>query len=206
MQEKQLTIGGEKFALPSPFLVMATQNPIGQEGTYPLPEAQLDRFMFKLRVDYPSRSEELDVIDRMAHPVPPPEAVSVAKLTDIIAARKLVDQIYMDRKIVEYILDIVIATRPGKTAELSMRQQDAELDFLAPLVDFGASPRASIALAVGARAMALLRNRAYVLPQDVKDIAPDVLRHRLVLSYEAEAENIDADTLISRILAALRTP
>ncbi|MBE6399264.1 MAG: MoxR family ATPase [Lentisphaerae bacterium] len=206
MQEKQLTIGGDKFALPSPFLVMATQNPIEQEGTYPLPEAQLDRFMFKLHVSYPARAEEFDIIDRMAHPVPPPEAVSVASLADIIAARQLVDRIYLDEKIVEYILDIVIATRPGEKKQLSARQQDADLSALASLIDYGASPRASIALAIGSRALALLRGRAYVLPQDVKDLAPDVLRHRLVLSYEAEAENINADDLISRILAALRTP
>lgn len=206
MQEKQLTIGGDKFALPSPFLVMATQNPIEQEGTYPLPEAQLDRFMFKLHVSYPARREEFDIIDRMAHPVPPPEAVSVASLADIIAARQLVDRIYLDEKIVEYILDIVIATRPGEKKQLSARQQDADLSALASLIDYGASPRASIALAIGSRALALLRGRAYVLPQDVKDLAPDVLRHRLVLSYEAEAENINADDLISRILAALRTP
>ena len=206
MQEKQLTIGGEKFPLPAPFLVMATQNPIEQEGTYPLPEAQLDRFMFKLKVSYPSRSEERDVIERMAHPVPPPEAMCVARLTDIMRARELADKIYLDSKIIEYILDIVIATRPGETHGLSERQQDADLSSLGSLIEFGASPRASIALATGAKALALLRERAYVLPQDVKDIAPDVLRHRLVLSYEAEAENIDADALIARILETLRTP
>ncbi len=206
MQEKQVTIGGEKFALPTPFLVMATQNPIEQEGTYPLPEAQLDRFMFKLKVDYPNRSEEHEVIDRMAHTAPMPEAVTVAHLSDIMTARALADRIYLDSKIVEYILDIVIATRPGEKHKLSGRQQDADLSALEGLIAFGASPRASIALATGAKALALLRERAYVLPQDVKDIAPDVLRHRLVLSYEAEAENIDADALISRIMETLRTP
>lgn len=206
MQEKQVTIGGEKFALPTPFLVMATQNPIEQEGTYPLPEAQLDRFMFKLKVDYPNRSEEHEVIDRMAHTAPMPEAVTVAYLSDIMTARALADRIYLDSKIVEYILDIVIATRPGEKHKLSGRQQDADLSALEGLIAFGASPRASIALATGAKALALLRERAYVLPQDVKDIAPDVLRHRLVLSYEAEAENIDADALISRIMETLRTP
>lgn len=206
MQEKQLTVGGEKFPLPAPFLVMATQNPIEQEGTYPLPEAQLDRFMFKLHVDYPHRNEEFDVISRMAHPAPPPEAVTVASLSDIMAARELVDRIYLDDKIVEYILDIVIATRPGKRVQLSPRQHDADLTGLDSLIDFGASPRASIALAISSRALALLRGRAYVLPQDVKDLAPDVLRHRLVLSYEAEAENINADALVAKILAALRTP
>ena len=206
MQEKQLTIAGEKFALPAPFLVMATQNPIEQEGTYPLPEAQLDRFMFKLKVDYPARSEEREVIERMARTAPPPEAMSVARLADIMTARELADRIYLDPKLIEYILDIVIATRPGAREELSERQRDVDLGGLDGLIAFGASPRASIALATGARALALLRERAYVLPQDVKDLAPDVLRHRLVLSYEAEAENIDADALIGRILENLRTP
>jgi MoxR-like ATPase len=206
MQEKQLTIAGEKFPLPAPFMVMATQNPIEQEGTYPLPEAQLDRFMFKLKVGYPRRNEELSVIGRMAHPVPPPESSPVAKLDDIIAARKLVDKVYMDEKIAGYILDIVIATRPGQQNELSARQADIRLDDLTPLIAFGASPRASIALALAVKAYALLQNRPYVLPQDVKVLAPDVLRHRLVLSYEAEAENIDADMLIGRILSTLHTP
>ena len=206
MQEKQLTIAGEKFALPSPFMVLATQNPIEQEGTYPLPEAQLDRFMFKLKVDYPERDEELSVIERMAHPSPPPETMEVAKLDDIIAARNLVDRIYMDPKIMEYILDVVIATRPGQYRHLSSRQNGESLKELSPLIAFGASPRGSISLALAAKANALLQNRAYVLPQDVKDLAPDVLRHRLVLSYEAEAENIDADMIIQRILSTLRTP
>ena len=189
-----------------PFLVMATQNPIEQEGTYPLPEAQLDRFMFKLRVSYPSRGEEAAVVNRMAHPSPSVGAVAVASLEDIMNARNLVDKIYIDEKIVEYILDLVIATRPGCRAELSSRQSGAKLDELDGLVSFGASPRASIALALAARGAALLAGRAYVLPQDVKEIAPDVLRHRIVLSYEAEAENIDTDAVIQRLLAELRTP
>ena len=206
MQEKQVTIAGECFKLPAPFLVMATQNPIEQEGTYPLPEAQLDRFMFKLRVTYPSRSEEASVVGRMAHPAPAEGALAVAKLDDIMAARQLVDQIYIDEKIVEYILDLVIATRPGCRAELSPRQSAARLDELDGLISYGASPRASIALALASRGVALLAGRAYVLPQDVKEIAADVLRHRIVLSYEAEAENVDADTVIRRLLAELRTP
>jgi len=206
MQEKQLTIGGERIPLPDPFLVMATQNPIEQEGTYPLPEAQLDRFMFKLLVNYPARQEERSVVERMAKPSPPPEAISVAELSDILRAREMVGRIYMDEKIVEYILDIVIATRPGREKELSPRQAGVSLADLAPLLSFGASPRASIAFALAAKALALLRERAYVLPQDVKDLAPDILRHRLVLSYEAEAENITADEVISRLLARLRTP
>ena len=206
MQEKQITIAGERFVLPEPFLVMATQNPIEQEGTYPLPEAQLDRFMFKLRVDYPSRAEEKAVIEHMAHPAPPAGAVAVATLDDVMNARKLVDRIYIDEKIVEYILDLVISTRPGAEEGLSARQEGVDLGDIAGLVAYGASPRAGIALSLAARGMALLEGRAYVLPQDVKTLAPDVLRHRIVLSYEAEAEGIDADAVISRLLARLRTP
>ena len=206
MQEKQVTIAGERFALPAPFMVLATQNPIEQEGTYPLPEAQLDRFMFKLKVDYPGREEEYSVIERMAHPVPPPDSIQVAKLDDIVKSRTLADRIYMDEKVVEYILDIVIATRPGQHGNLSARQKNANLGGLSPLISFGASPRGSIALALAAKANAMLKGRAYVLPQDVKELAPDVLRHRLVLSYEAEAENIDADMIIDRIISELRTP
>lgn len=152
MQEKQVTIGGERFLLPKPFLVMATQNPIEQEGTYPLPEAQLDRFMFKLKVDYPERDEEFSVIERMAHPVPPPESTQVATLDDIVKARNIADRIYMDEKIVEYILDIVIATRPGQQLRLSSRQKDADLRELDQLISYGASPRGSIALALASKA------------------------------------------------------
>ena len=206
MQEKQITIGGERFMLPEPFLVMATQNPIEQEGTYPLPEAQLDRFMFKLRVDYPSRAEEKSVIERMAHPAPPAGAAAVATLDDVMNARKLVDRIYIDDRIVEYILDLVIATRPEAKRQLSERQAGVGLDDLAGLIAYGASPRAGIALSLAARGLALLDGRAYVLPQDVKTLAPDVMRHRIVLSYEAEAEGIDADEVIDRLLARLRTP
>ena len=162
--------------------------------------------MFKLRVSYPSRGEEAAVVNRMAHPTPSLNAIAVAKLDDIMAARELVDKIYIDEKIIEYILDLVIATRPGCRSELSSRQQGARLEELDGLISFGASPRASIALALAARGAALLEGRAYVLPQDVKEIAPDVLRHRIVLSYEAEAENIDSDTVIQRLLAELRTP
>ncbi len=206
MQEKQVTIAGETFKLPSPFLVLATQNPIEQEGTYPLPEAQLDRFMFKLRIEYPKRAEEELVVRRMGHTAPPPQANAVATLADIETARKMVDRIYMDEKIVEYILDLVFATRPGHRGELSQRQSQSRLDEPGSLIDFGASPRASIALAVAARAAAFLAGRAYVVPQDVKDIAPDVLRHRIILSYEAEAESIDTDAVIRMLLDELRTP
>ena len=208
MQEKQLTIGGERFSLPQPFLVLATQNPIEQEGTYALPEAQLDRFMFKLKVDYPERIEERSIIERMAHPDSGKNisASAVASLDDIFRARELVDQIYIDEKIVEYILDIVIATRPGRREQLSSRQTGTNLSGIDGLISFGASPRASIALALAARGYAMMQGRAYVLPQDVKTLAPDVLRHRIVLSYEAEAENIDSDTVISKLLSELHTP
>ena len=200
MQEKQVTIGGERFLLPQPFLVMATQNPIEQEGTYPLPEAQLDRFMFKLKVDYPVRSEERTVIERMAHPAQEVSAIAVSSLQAIENARQLVDKVYIDEKVIEYILDLVIATRPGRRNELSSRQSGANLDEISGLLSFGASPRASIALALAARGYAFLQGRAYVLPQDVKALAPDVLRHRIILSYEAEAEGIDTDAVISRLL------
>ena len=206
MQERQATISGETIPMPSPFLVLATQNPIEQEGTYPLPEAQVDRFMFKLKVDYPTREAERSVIDRMAHPETSLRAMAVAKLSDIENAREWVDKVYMDEKILEYILDIVIATRPKHHAELSNRQNGVKLGDLAELVQFGASPRAGIALALAAKGAAFLEGRAYVIPQDVKALAPDVLRHRLILSYEAEAEGLDADSIIERILNELRTP
>ena len=206
MQEKQITIAGETYLLPKPFLVLATQNPIEQEGTYPLPEAQLDRFMFKLKVDYPERSEEELIIRRMAHPGNECAAMAVGKLEDIENARKLVDQIYLDEKIIEYILDLVFATRPGHRKGLSARQSGAKLEELERYLSFGASPRASIALAVAARGAAFLAGRAYVVPQDVKEIAPDVLRHRIILSYEAEAENVDQDAVIRGLLDELRTP
>ena len=206
MQERQVTIGGETMPLPAPFLVMATQNPIEQEGTYPLPEAQLDRFMFKLKVTYPTRGEEAAVVNRMAHPAPDTQALAVAKLSDILEARALLDRIYIDEKIVEYILDLVIATRPGQRGELSSRQSAAKLEKFDGLVSFGASPRASIALALAARGVALLAGRAYVLPQDVKEVAADVLRHRIVLSYEAEAESIDTDDIVNGLLGELKTP
>ena len=206
MQERQATISGETIPMPSPFLVLATQNPIEQEGTYPLPEAQVDRFMFKLKVEYPTREAERSVIERMAHPETNMRAMAVAKLSDIENAREWVDKVYMDEKILEYILDIVIATRPKHLAELSGRQNGVKLGDLAELVQFGASPRAGIALALAAKGAAFLEGRAYVIPQDVKALAPDVLRHRLILSYEAEAEGLDADSVIERILNELRTP
>ena len=206
MQERQTTIAGQTFKMPAPFMVLATQNPIEQEGTYPLPEAQVDRFMFKIRVDYPNRAEERIVVERMAHPEIQTNALSVASLADVSAAREWVDKVYMDEKILEYILDIVGATRPGRSSELSSRQDGVDLKQLDSLVQFGASPRASIALALAAKGEAFLAGRAYVIPQDVKTLAPDVLRHRLLLSYEAEAEGMTADDIIRKILNELKTP
>ena len=206
MQERQITIAGQTFKMPSPFMVLATQNPIEQEGTYPLPEAQVDRFMFKIRVDYPNRVEERLIVERMAHPENQCNALSVATLADVSQARQWVDKVYMDEKILEYILDIVCATRPGRRSELSGRQDGVKLEELDTLVQFGASPRASIALALAAKAEAFLAGRAYVTPQDVKTLAPDVLRHRLLLSYEAEAEGMSPDDVIRKILNELKTP
>ncbi len=206
MQERQATISGQTLKMPSPFIVLATQNPIEQEGTYPLPEAQVDRFMFKLKVDYPKREEERTVIERMAHPDAHIQAIAVAKLSDITGAREWVDKVYMDEKILEYILDIVLATRPKRLSELSQRQNGVNLSELSDLLQFGASPRAGIALALAAKGQAFLEGRAYVMPQDVKTLAPDVLRHRIILSYEAEAEGLNTDDVITKILNELRTP
>ena len=200
MQEKQITIGGERFP------VLATENPIEQEGTYPLPEAQVDRFMFKLFVTYPARDEERLVLERVAHPDWEERAAAVASVQDIMNARKALDRVYLDEKIVEYILDLVIATRPGHRYNLSNRQADAKLSDIDTQLEYGASPRAAIALALAAKASALLAGRAYVVPQDVKDVALDVLRHRITLSYEAEAENLTADQIIIFLLEELRTP
>lgn len=206
MQEHQVTIAGETHHVPDPFMVLATQNPVEQEGTYPLPEAQVDRFMFKLMITYPLRTEEELVVERMARSTGVPSAAQTATCQDIITAREVVDRIYLDSKVLDYILDIVISTRPGQNSQLSGRQQGADLRWLNDLVEFGASPRSAIALAMGARAVAFTRGRAYVVPQDVKEIAHDVLRHRITVSYEAEAENITADAIISRLLEELRTP
>ncbi|MDP6449253.1 MAG: AAA family ATPase [Lentisphaeria bacterium] len=206
MQERQVTIGGETHKLPAPFLVMATQNPLEQEGTYPLPEAQVDRFMLKVLLDYPQRSEEALILERMAHPDVETSAVTVTSIDDILKAREWVDKIYLDEKIAEYILDIVFATRTDRHDQLSERQKDADLSDLDDLIQYGASPRATIGLAVAAKAAAFLAGRAYVMPQDLKNIAPDVLRHRIVPTYEAEAENLTTTDLIQRLLNELRTP
>jgi len=206
MQEKQVTISGETHKLPAPFLVMATQNPIEQEGTYPLPEAQVDRFMFKLKIDYPSRNEEKSIVERMAHPSVDLKAISVSTLEDVIKAREWVDKVYIDEKIVEYILDIIVATRTKRHSELSSRQKEANLSGLDSLIEYGASPRAAIYLVVAAKGAAFMEGRAYVVPQDVKNIANDILRHRILLTYEAEAESLSTDDVIKRILDELRTP
>jgi MoxR-like ATPase len=196
MQEKQVTIGGQTFKLDEPFLVLATQNPIEQEGTYPLPEAQVDRFMLKLRVGYPTRDEEKEIMRRMAGGEP--IAVrAVATPEQIMAARRHISELYMDERIVDYIVEIVHATRAPAEAGLAQ---------LAPLIEFGASPRATIALAQAARAHAFLRGRGYVTPDDVKAIAPDVLRHRVLTTYEAEAEEVTSDEIVSRVLAAVENP
>ena len=196
MQEHQVTIGDETFALPEPFLVMATENPIEQEGTYPLPEAQVDRFMFKLKIDYPSRDEERRILDRMAHTDTKVEVCPVIAPETILNARKTVDEIYVDEKIKEYILDIVFATRDPAKYNLD----------LADYLRYGASPRATLALTLGARAHAFLQGRGYVTPQDVKSIAHDVLRHRIIVSYEAEAEELTSDDLIEKILSEIPVP
>ena len=196
MQEKQVTIGGTTYILQEPFLVLATQNPIEQEGTYPLPEAQIDRFMLKLYVGYPTRDEEKEVLRRMAGKDEIPVR-HVATPEAVLAARKRIGDLYMDDRIVDYIVDIVEATRNPKAANLP---------DLAPLIEFGASPRATLALAQGSRAIAFLRDRAYVTPDDVKAIAPDVLRHRVLITYEAEAEDVTSDNVVSRILDTIPTP
>jgi len=196
MQEKQVTIGGTSFPLVEPFLVLATQNPIEQEGTYPLPEAQVDRFMLKLRVGYPTRDEEKEIMRRMSGGEPI-EVKAVATPAQIMAARKRVAAMFLDDRIVDYIVDIVHATRSPA---------DAKLNDLVPLIEFGASPRATISLAQASRAHAFLRGREFVTPDDVKAMAPDVLRHRVLLTYEAEAESVTSEQVIARVLDAVPSP
>lgn len=196
MQEKQVTIGGETHKLAEPFLVLATQNPIEHEGTYPLPEAQLDRFMLKVHVGYPTREEEKEILWRMAGGQPIP-LTAVAEPADLMALRASIAELYMDQKIVDYIVDVVRATREPQTIGLH---------DLKPLIAYGASPRASIYLAQTARAHAFLRGRAYVVPEDVKAMAPDVLRHRVLLTFEAEAEDVTSDGIIAKILEAVHVP
>jgi MoxR-like ATPase len=196
MQEKQVTIGGTTYPLQEPFLVLATQNPIEQEGTYPLPEAQVDRFMLKLRVGYPSRAEEKEIMQRMAsgEPIRVEHAATPRQILD---ARHRITELYVDDRIMDYIVDIVHATR---------RPAEAGMPDLTPLIEYGASPRATIFLVQAARALAFLRGRNFVTPDDVKAIAPDVLRHRVLTTYEAEAEEVTSDEIVRRVLAGVVAP
>jgi MoxR-like ATPase len=196
MQERQVTIGDTSHPLPDPFLVLATQNPIDQEGTYTLPEAQLDRFIFKVTVDYPSKQEELTILDRMATSGSIAETKQVVDIATVSESRKLVNQIYIDPAVREYIVELVHNTRNPANVDPS----------LVPLIRVGASPRATINLALAAKARAFTQGRAFVTPQDVKDLAPDVLRHRILPSYEAEAEEISTDTIVERILQKTIVP
>ena len=196
MQERQVTIGEQTFKLDDPFLVLATQNPIEQEGTYPLPEAQVDRFLMKVLIGYPSKSEESDIIKMNIAP-DPVEVRPLVTPADIVDTRKVVQQIYIDEKIQKYIVDIVFATR---------FPSDYGLNDLKSMISFGASPRASINMALASRAYAFLRGRGYVIPEDVRAVCHDVMRHRLGLSYEAEANNITADEIISNILDKIAVP
>jgi MoxR-like ATPase len=196
MQERQVTIGSETFPLPEPFLVLATQNPIEQEGTYPLPEAQVDRFMMKLAVTYPSREEERLILDRMASTNHQSRANAIVHPRDIVAARAMVDSIYIDDKVKEYIIDLVLATRDPAAFSLN----------LGPYIQYGASPRATLYLTLAAKAHAFLSGRGYVTPQDVKSIGLDVLRHRVIISYEAEAEEMTSDSIVQRIFDGVPVP
>jgi len=196
MQEKQVTIGGETFLTGFPFLVLATQNPIEHEGTYPLPEAEMDRFMMKVQIGYPERQEEKDIVLRMAKEVKPGAPKAVLGADQIKELRSLVHAIYLDDKILNYIVDVVLATRNPKQKNINIEG----------LLEYGASPRATIYMTVGAKAHALLQGRSYVTPFDVKEIAPDVLRHRLILSYEAEAEEITPDMIVQRIFEKIAVP
>ncbi len=196
MQERQVTIGNETFPLEEPFLVLATQNPIEQEGTYPLPEAQVDRFLLKVKIDYPNKEEERRIV-RLNLSGDLPQVRPVVSRETLLRARQVLQHIYMDEKIEDYILDIVSATR---------RPADYSLKSLMPLIAYGASPRASIALAHAARALAFLRRRGYVVPEDVRAVSVDALRHRIGLTYEAEAENIHQEDIIHKILSTVEVP
>lgn len=195
MQEKQVTIGEETFKLEQPFLVMATQNPVDQEGTYPLPEAQVDRFMLKVFIDYPTKAEEKAIMRRMAKTDPNHEVNAVLSRNDIFEIRKLVDQISLSEKLEDYIVDLVMATR--KPAEYGLKE-------MAEYIEFGASPRASLALNLGSKAQAFLEGRTYVLPEDIKHIAGDVLNHRILLNYEAEAEEVTSMQVIEQLLKTVK--
>lgn len=197
MQERQVTIGNHSYSLEEPFLVLATQNPIEQEGTYPLPEAQVDRFMLKVIIDYPTKTEEQAIIRQNVQGLKQPVINAVVSSYEILNARELVRQVYMDEKVEQYIIDIVFASRYPDTYNLAK---------LKPLISFGGSPRASINLALAAKAYAYLNKRGYVIPEDVRNICKDVLRHRIGLTYEAEAENINVEMIITEILKVVNVP
>ena len=197
MQERQVTLGGETHKLPSPFLVLATENPIDQEGTYPLPEAQVDRFMLKIVVGYPSFEEERRILDTMAFTKPNLDIERVVELDQIMATRAVVDTLHVDEKVRDYIVHVVFATRDP---------QNYQLADLRPMIQFGASPRATIALTLAAKAWALLQGRSYVTPGDIKAIGPDVLRHRIILTYEAEAQGMTTDAVVKRIFDNIPVP
>ena len=197
MQERQVTIGDETYPLPQPFLVLATQNPLEQEGTYPLPEAQVDRFMLKAKISYPKKQEERDIVRMNLSGAGMPQVEKVITPEDIVKARKVVEDVYMDEKIEKYIVDIIFATREPK---------EYNLDRLQSLIAYGGSPRASISLAKAARAYAFIRRRGYVIPEDVRAVCHDVLRHRIGLTYEAEAENITSEEIITDILNNVIVP
>jgi MoxR-like ATPase len=197
MQERQVTLGDESFTLPKPFLVLATQNPVDQEGTYPLPEAQVDRFMLKLSIGYPDKAEERKILDLMARTESPEPVQPVITPAEILAARAVVDEIYMDDKIKDYVVDLIFATRDPA---------DAGIPDLAPLIEMGASPRATIALTLAAKAQAFISGRGFVTPQDVKSVAHEVLRHRVTPSYEAEAEEKTSDDIVGAILDHVEVP
>src|SRR5580698_8172062 len=196
MQEKQVTIGDQTFKLEEPFLVLATQNPIEQEGTYPLPEAQVDRFMLKLKIGYPSRAEERQILELMAHTTNLPSATAVVTPKQIFEARRVINEIYIDDKVKDYIVDLVCATREPESYKIQVK------DF----IQLGASPRATIALTLAGKAYAFLKGRGYVTPQDIKSIGMDVLRHRVAITYEAEAENKTSETIIQKIFDELPVP
>ena len=196
MQERQVTIGGETYPLDDPFLVLATQNPVEQEGTYPLPEAQMDRFMLKVIVGYPNREQELEILGRMSKTRPNLKVSPVMTTKEIVEARNLVDRIYVDRKVQEYIVDLVLATRDPEKYGIGLSE----------LIQYGGSPRATINLTLAAKANAFLDGRGYVVPQDVKDLALDVLRHRVIVTYEAEAEEKTSKHLVEQILKSLPVP
>jgi len=196
MQERQVTLGGETMPLPLPFLVLATENPIDQEGTYPLPEAQVDRFMFKVMLEYPSFAEERKILDSQAFTAPSNAVRPIVELAEILQARKLVDEMHVDEKVRDYIVHLVFATRRPDQYQLPLKN----------FIQFGASPRATIYLTVASKAWALLQGRTYVTPEDVKSIAPDVLRHRIILTYEAEAQAVTTDDIIKKILNTVPVP